>query len=44
MGFPEDTADAPVGHPPRSGAASQAARDGLTPHAITHLAGVKDIN
>ena len=43
-GFPEGAADALAGHSPRSGAASQAARDGLPPHAINHLAGVKDIN
>ena len=44
IGVNIDYADHFAGHSMRSGGASAAARAGLPPHEICHLAGVKDIN
>ena len=44
IGVDIDYADHFAGHSMRSGGASAAARAGLPPHEICHLAGVKDIN
>ena len=43
-GMPEEEADLYAGKSARAGGASEAARAGLPPHVISHLAGVRDIN
>ena len=44
VGCPGTLAGAVAGHTNRASAASEAARSGLPPHEINHLAGVRDIN
>jgi hypothetical protein len=43
-GMPPAEADLYAGQSARAGGASEAARAGLPPHVISHLAGVRDIN